>query len=149
MIVGFQLQMYDFAGLLVEHNRFEQVLHWITLTTLPLALSENQKKKTKRKTLFMQMKSTFYSRSSEHGLTYALCKHREKWSYISVYKQHWINPFKHECTMTKRFWRKWVTKIVTSKQQKWSLRVRNNFWKFHRILGLMSFKVIKYLEAAS
>ena len=42
--------MYDFAGLLVEHNRFEQVLHWITLTTLPLALTENQKKKIKGKT---------------------------------------------------------------------------------------------------
>ena len=50
MIVGFQLQMYDFAGLLVEHNRFEQVLHWITLTTLPLALSENQKKNLKKNT---------------------------------------------------------------------------------------------------
>ena len=49
MIVGFQLQMYDFVGLLVEHNRFEQVLHWITLTTLPLAFSENQKKKLKEK----------------------------------------------------------------------------------------------------
>ena len=49
MIVGFQLQMYDFSGLLVEHKRFEQVLHWINLTTLPLALSENQKKKLKEK----------------------------------------------------------------------------------------------------
>ena len=50
MIVGFQLQMYDFAGFLVEHNRFEQILYWTTLTTLPLPLTENQKKKLKGKT---------------------------------------------------------------------------------------------------
>lgn len=97
----------------------------------------------------MQMKSKFYSRSSEHRLTYALCKHREKWSYISVY----INDNETTHSSMNVPWQsvfgatEWL-KLSLRNQKKWSLRVRNNFSKFHRILGLMSLKVIKYLKVA-